>query len=42
MGWRRLVWRGARFGGRGQDEAIAHQGKALLREFGREELVFGA
>ena len=33
---------GAGFGGRGQDEALADQGEALLREFGLQELVFRA
>ena len=34
--------RRAGLGGRGEDEAIADQGKALLGEFGLEELVFRA
>ncbi len=34
--------RGAGFGGRGEDEACADNGEALLGEFGLEELVFRA
>jgi hypothetical protein len=37
-----LGGRGLGFGGRGEDEAVADQGKAFLGEFGLEELVLGA
>jgi hypothetical protein len=35
-----LRGRRAGLGGRGEDKAVADQGKAVLGEFGLEELVF--